>query len=953
MKKILLACILFMYTFLQLSAQCPSPVTPGVSLTQSSSGAICLGTNVTFTANSVNGGTPVYEWTSSIHGILSATTATYSSATLIDGEVITVKMTSSLACAQPALALATATVSLKELVTPAINITSDKATICPGEVVHFTVTTSVNGGSAPNGPTYQWRKNQAVIPGATTSTYATVTAHQDTYDVVMTSGLSCVTSPSVTSNSVAITVTPIPVMAVTITADKTAMCPNTPVTFTATVTGSGATPAPSYEWFIIKSATGTVGISQGAASTSANTFTTSAFSATADKVYVSVKSNASCASTSTVNSNELTLSALDALTPGTIGSDQTICYNSLPVSITQLTAPTNNIGTPVYQWEVSAIATPGAYVTLPGATNATYTPPVPLTQDVYLRRIIMDPSMPAPCNIATSNAIHITVRPGLMAGVISQDEIICSGAAPEAITSTVLPTGGTGTYTYQWQQSVSGTFVNIPGATNQSYSPPALTITTLFRRVETSGSCGYVTSNVVTKTIVPPDVVTASINNPGQICISAPVLFTAATTNSGAGTLDYIWSLDGLTVGTNSPYYSYTSNSINDTGKKLHVKVITSADCNTGPAISNEITLDIVAATIPAVSITSSATSECTGLPISFSVSQTTGTGNAPTYQWYVKSFSGVSIPVGTGSLSYSSSTLKDGDEVYVEMTSNLPCGVGENPHTSNKINVKVLPVPSPVINPGDQTICVNESVIYTATIGTGTTVQWYKDGTAITGATNSTFAATQSGMYSIQEDNSICSVHSAVSPLTVDPCGAFSSSISGPNPITNGQQNAVYSVPNQTGFTYEWSITGGTIISGQNTNTVTVDWDASTGNTLARTTIPSYAISVTETNPDGQKKTTTATINTVATSIVQSLAQSGIKLFPNPTAAWFSIEMPESNVEVSYEILDLTGVLVASGSFTSTGSDQKIAADFGAGMYQVVLTYNDTVTTARLSKVQ
>ena len=949
MKKILLAGILFMYTFLQLSAQCPSPITPGVSLTQSPSGEICAGTNVTFTASPLNGGIPTYEWTSSVNGTLALTGATYSSNTLVNGEVITVKMTSSLACAVPAAAVATTTMTVHANVTPGIGITSDKTTICPGDVVHFNAVNGVNIGLTP---TYQWRKNATVIAGETNSSYTTaIITDQDSYSVMVTSDLSCVTSPFVTSSSIAITVKPIPVMAVTITADKTAMCANTPVTFTATVTGSGATPAPSYEWFIIKSATGTVGISQGAASTSANTFTTSAFSATTDKVYVSVKSNASCASTSTVKSNELTLSALDALTPGTIGSDQTICYNSLPVSITQLTAPTNNIGTLVYQWEVSAIATSGAYVTLPGATNATYTPLVPLTQDVYLRRIIMDPSMPAPCNIATSNAIHITVRPPVTAGLIDSDETLCAGAVPAMINSVVAPTGGSGVFTYQWQQSHSNIFVSIAGATNQNYVPPALTTTTSFQRVETSGTCGSVTSNVVTKTVTVPEFLTVSINDPGQVCNGSGI-FAFVATATGQGTLSYAWILDGVYVGTNSPTYYY-SPTILDSGKKLKVVVTTSISCNAGPAVSNEVTLDIVNASMPTVSIRNLFPVQCVGLPVTFSVAQATGTGNAPTYQWYVKSVSGVSTPVGTGSLSYSSSTLQNGDEVYVELTSNLVCGLGVNPHTSNKIKATIFPVPSPVINPGDQTICVGESVVYTATVGAGTTVQWIFNGTVIPGATTISYTATQAGMYSIEESNTACSAQSVVSILTVDPCGAFSSSISGPNPITNGQQNAVYSVPNQTGFAYQWSITGGTIVNGQNTNTVTVDWDAATGNTLARTTIPSYAISVTETNPDGQKKTTTATINTVATSIVQSLAQSGIKLFPNPTAAWFSIEMPESNVEVSYEILDLTGVLVASGSFTSTGSDQKIAADFGAGMYQVVLTYNDTVTTARLSKVQ
>jgi|GEM_PF-1552674 len=190
---------------------------------------------------------------------------------------------------------------------------------------------------------------------------------------------------------------------------------------------------------------------------------------------------------------------------------------------------------------------------------------------------------------------------------------------------------------------------------------------------------------------------------------------------------------------------------------------------------------------------------------------------------------------------------------------------------------------------------------------------------------------------------------------VTIDlvSCGVFSTMITGPNTISPGQQNAVYSVPNQTGFTYTWSITGGTIVSGQNTNSVTVDWDATIANSNARITSATYSISVLETNPSNQTKTTTFDVNPITTSVTISQAQSNVKLFPNPTSGSFNIEMPESGVAVAYEILDVTGLSVASGTFTSTGSDQNISADLNAGMYQVVLKYNNVVTCVRLSKVQ
>lgn len=718
----------------------------------------------------------------------------------------------------------------------------------------------------------------------------------------------------------------------------TMICQGTSVEFTA-ITANGG-PAPLYEWFLN-------GISQGAASPNA-TFRTIINSNT-DIVRVKLTSNASCVSPNTAEATK-SIVVISPITAGSIGSDQTICFGTTPAELIEITASTGTI--PIYSWE-SSLTGSNVWSPITGASGKTYTFPSQLIQNIFIRRIITDPSIPAPCNIATSNVIHIAVRPPLTAGVIDSDEKLCSGAAPATMNSIAAPTGGNDTYSYGWESdNGNGTFTSIAGATNASYSSPVLATTTHFRRRETS-TCGSTITNVVTKTVSPPDVVSVSLTDPGQMCVGSATTFTAFVALNGTPVVSYAWSLDGVPVGTNSSIFTYIPLT-NDAGKTLTVVATSSTACNAGPAVSNEVILDVVVASMPSVTISSSPISQCSGLPVHFSVVSTTGPGNTPAFQWFVKHPSGIiAEPVGTGGLMYTSTNFMHGDQVYVELTSNLPCKIGVNPFLSNIITVSVLPVPSPIINEGNQSICAGESFKFTATIGTGTRVNWIFDGTVISGATTNIHVATQAGVYTIQEDNGICGVTSRDVVLTIDPCGTFSSTINGPNPITPGQQNAVYSVPDQTGFSYNWAVTGGTIVSGQSTHAVTVDWDGTATNAFARTTIPSYAISVTETNPDGQKKTTTSTINTVATSIVQSLTQSGIKLFPNPTTESFNIEMPESGMDVSFEILDLTGLSVASGTFTSTGSDQKIAADFGAGMYQVVLKYNGIITTARLSKVK
>ncbi|MDR1645344.1 MAG: hypothetical protein LBS05_05920 [Tannerellaceae bacterium] len=84
-----------------------------------------------------------------------------------------------------------------------------------------------------------------------------------------------------------------------------------------------------------------------------------------------------------------------------------------------------------------------------------------------------------------------TVNSPLAPGVIGTEQVVCTGTAPAALTLTTPPSGGAGVYTYQWQTSADGvTWTDIPGATQASYTPDALTSTTYFRLAVTSGTCG-------------------------------------------------------------------------------------------------------------------------------------------------------------------------------------------------------------------------------------------------------------------------------------------------------------------------------------------------------------------------------------------------------------------------------------------------------------------------------
>jgi len=74
-------------------------VVPSVSIAISAgTNPSCTGSSITFTATPVNGGTPGYQWRRNGIDIGGATSATYSTSTLVNGDVISCRMTSSLSC---------------------------------------------------------------------------------------------------------------------------------------------------------------------------------------------------------------------------------------------------------------------------------------------------------------------------------------------------------------------------------------------------------------------------------------------------------------------------------------------------------------------------------------------------------------------------------------------------------------------------------------------------------------------------------------------------------------------------------------------------------------------------------------------------------------------------------------------------------------------------------------
>ena len=99
-------------------------------------------------------------------------------------------------------------------------------------------------------------------------------------------------------------------------------------------------------------------------------------------------------------------------------------------------------------------------------------------------------------------------------GTIAAAQTICTGFVPAAFTSSVLPSGHTGTLEYKWQSSTtssSANFTDIASSNSATYAPGILTATTWYKRLARVGCManwtGAAESNVLEVTVNQPSFV--------------------------------------------------------------------------------------------------------------------------------------------------------------------------------------------------------------------------------------------------------------------------------------------------------------------------------------------------------------------------------------------------------------------------------------------------------------
>jgi gliding motility-associated-like protein len=244
-------------------------------------------------------------------------------------------------------------------------------------------------------------------------------------------------------------------------------------------------------------------------------------------------------------------------------SDTTVCSGAIPYLLKGSIAGggTNLPGDYAYEWIYSVDNISWNPVSVSG-TGINYKPPVLSATTYYRRRVIS-----GACSAVSNTTIKITVLPLITNNVISSNQsAVCYNSAPGPITGATL-SGGTGTYSFFWEQSTDGgniwtPAIGINNLVSGTYQPPVLTNPVKYRRTVKSGAneCCVSISNILVIGINPlpistinagRDTILFSFDNIIRLVATPPVATETGEWSVVSGTGNFENKTSNQTVVTN------------------------------------------------------------------------------------------------------------------------------------------------------------------------------------------------------------------------------------------------------------------------------------------------------------------------------------------------------------------------------------------------------------------
>jgi gliding motility-associated-like protein len=232
----------------------------------------------------------------------------------------------------------------------------------------------------------------------------------------------------------------------------------------------------------------------------------------------------------------------------------------------------------------------------PGATlTYSFTTLLTIPQGMAAHSIVSCSALGVDINSANNcfTKTNIFNYPAIANNIISTSQTICSGSIPAGFTGTA-PTGGNNSYSYQWEISTTSAiagFGDIAGATASTYTSPALTQTTWFRRRTTSiGVCTPNESTAIQIT-VNPTTVGGTTSGAFTVCANSNSGSVSLSGNTGT-VIKWQSSIDGGGTWNDIANTSTTQAYSNIAVTTMYRVVVQSGVCPTANSSVTTITVD-------------------------------------------------------------------------------------------------------------------------------------------------------------------------------------------------------------------------------------------------------------------------------------------------------------------------------------------------------------------------
>lgn len=393
--------------------------------------------------------------------------------------------------------------------------------------------------------------------------------------------------------------------------------------------------------------------------------------------------------------------------PGTVaanaGSDQSLCSGN------GITLAGNNPAPNSGMWTLTSTQS-GITITNPALYNTTVTGLAPGQTYTFRWTITGFGGCPP-----STDDVTITYYLPVTNNISASATPACEG---QSITITGdTPTGGAGTFDYQWQSSADGnTWANIPSAINKDLTLTA-TVSTYFRRLVNSTVCTSI-SNSLQVTVL-PGLTNNTISADQNICIgTAAAALTGNTPGGGNGTYAYQWqsSLNGTAwsdvLGANSINFTPPTPTVSIYYRRL----VTSGPC--GNNLSNQIKITVNPHA--KAEITYNKNVGCAPFILDANnIAATLYPDRNSTYTWFANN-----VQIGVGS-TFPGYTIMNGNEsvtIKLVVTSSLGCNTDEKSEVFS-----ALPVITPSFTTSVSEGCGPLNVTFTNTTNplNGATYAW------------------------------------------------------------------------------------------------------------------------------------------------------------------------------------------------------------------------------------